>query len=510
MKTAYTLSYLFFLLPLLLLGQRHDYTWLFSENYISNNDLGEASMINFNTIPPSITAPDSVKITFWNSTTTMSNADGDMIFFTNGCEIHDASFQLMENGHGINPGPVHDSVCYSPPRHTPGYTAGPQSCMAVPMPGSDRYYYLFHIAKEFIPDVLFPRNCIMYFTKIDMQGNGGLGAVVEKNTQIFSHPPNDIQIDNLTATKHANGQDWWIICPYRYVNGYHKILLTNAGVVSVTEQYIGQSRENGILSQITFSHDGTLFAHCTNDVGLQLYDFDRATGEFSNPRFYPIEPDFGVQAGVNFSPSGRFMYASNDFVLYQYDLWAADVGASRILIAEYDGYADPIPTHFYMLQLGPDCKLYMFCPSCTTIHVIREPDLPGLACEVVQNDVQLPWGMRGWAAPSYPNYRLGALGEPVISCGPLSGTAPPPPVEAGLHLYPNPAGIAVTVEWEGAPLSAGMITVRNSTGKEVLHAPAAFFSGRTELRINTLPPGWYSLYVQAGTERRVARLVVQR
>ncbi|MBX2926309.1 MAG: T9SS type A sorting domain-containing protein [Saprospiraceae bacterium] len=319
-----------------------------------------------------------------------------------------------------------------------------------------------------------------------------------------------VPIANLTAVRHANGSDWWIISPFLYGNGYHKVLLTDTGIVSVTEQYIGQDRTGVFFSQITFSPDGTLFAHCTNDLGLQLYDFDRASGTFGNPRFFPIEPDAGTQAGAGFSPSGRFLYACYNWVLYQYDLWAQDVAASRILVAEYDGYADPIPTHFYMMQLGPDCKLYMFCSSCTTIHVIREPDLPGLACEVVQNDIQLPWGMRGGGAPTFPNYRLGAIGEPVISCGPISGTATPPPVEAGLHLYPNPAGIAITVEWEGAPVSAGMITVRNSMGKEVLQAPAAFFSGRTELRINTLPPGWYSLYVQAGAERRVARLVVQR
>ena len=77
-----------------------------------------------------------------------------------------------------------------------------------------------------------------------------------------------------------------------------------------------------------------------------------------------------------------------------------------------------------------------------------------------------------------------------------------------MHLYPNPAAVSVTVAWEGAAPGTGMITVRNSAGKEVLHTRATFFSGRTELTVGTLPPGWYSLYVQAGAERRVARLVV--
>ncbi len=498
-----------FIISTHLSAQKHDYNWLFIEEFYPNNGFGEAARMNFNTIPPTISAPDNVLITAWSSVAQMSDADGELIFFTNGCEIHDASFNLMENGHDINAGAVHDYVCY-PPRITPGYTAGPQSCMAVPMPGSDRYYYLFHIANEYPPGSSYGVFCILHYSKIDMYGNGGLGAVIEKNVRIIDYSNDFTPIMNLTAVRHTNGQDWWIISPYLWGNGYHKILLTDMGVVSLTEQYIGQDRTGAFFSQITFSPDGTLFAHCTNDLGVQLYDFDRSTGEFSNPRYFYIQPASGWLAGVGFSPSGRFVYASINLVLYQYDLWAPDVAASRVLVAEYDGYADPIPTTFYMMQLGPDCKLYMFCSSCTTIHVIREPDLPGLACEVVQNDVQLPWGMRGGGAPTFPNYRLGALGEPVAPCGPVSGTAPTLPVEAGLHLYPNPAAMAVTVEWEGAPVAAGMITVRNSAGKEVLHTLAAFFSGSTELLVGMLPPGWYSLYVQVGAERRVARLVVQR
>ena len=496
-----------FIISTHLIGQKHDYNWMFIEDFYPNNGFGEAARMNFNTIPPSISAPDNVLITAWTSVAQMSNAAGELIFFTNGCEIHDASFHLMENGDSINPGPVHERDCYFP-QINPGYSAGPQSCMAIPMPGNDRYYYLFHIGKAYPPNSAVSSPCILYFTKIDMQQNGGLGAVVEKNIKIIDYSNNFTPILNLSAVKHANGRDWWIISPFAYGNGYHKILLTDTGVVSLTEQYIGQDRTGAFFSQITFSPDGTLFAHCTNGLGLQLYNFDRSTGEFSNPVFLFIEPNTGWLAGVGFSPSGRFLYASSRLILYQYDLWAPDVAASRVLVAEYDGYADPIPTHFYMMQLGPDCKLYVFCSSCTTIHVIREPDLPGLACEVVQNDIQLPWGMRGGGAPTFPNYRLGALGEPVVPCGPVSGSASPPPAEAGLHLYPNPAAVSVTVAWEGAAPGTGMITVRNSAGKEVLHTRATFFSGRTELTVGTLPPGWYSLYVQAGAERRVARLVV--
>jgi hypothetical protein len=239
-------------------------------------------------------------------------------------------------------------------------------------------------------------------------------------------------------------------------------------------------------------------------------DFDRETGAFSNPRFYSMPPDAGFQVGVGFSPSGRFMYANFNFELYQYDLWAEDVEGSRVLVAEYDGYADPIPTHFYMMQLGPDCRLYLFCSSCTTIHVIRHPERKGLACEVVQNDIQLPWGMRGGGVPTFPNYRLGALGEPSEPCTAPVSTVEPPAEEGGLLLYPNPAQDVARLSWQGIAPAEGQAVLRDAAGREVLRAPLRLSAGEAELSVQGLPAGWYSLFVEARGERRVARLVVAR
>lgn len=126
----------------------------------------------------------------------------------------------MENGGNLAPGQVHDEHCIGP-TPSPGYSGGPQSCMALPAPNSSRYYYLFHFGKEYPENSLYSTTCIMYYTKIDMQGNGGLGRVAEKNVPLVASCPSDlIWIGNLTAVKDANGRDWWGICPLFYGNGY--------------------------------------------------------------------------------------------------------------------------------------------------------------------------------------------------------------------------------------------------------------------------------------------------
>ncbi|GIV32305.1 MAG: hypothetical protein KatS3mg030_607 [Saprospiraceae bacterium] len=56
-----------------------------------------------------------------------------------------------------------------------------------------------------------------------------------------------------------------------------------------------------------------------------------------------IEQDtvaLNVPTGLSFSPNSRFLYATVGYKLWQYDTWAADITASRQLVAYWDGYRD--------------------------------------------------------------------------------------------------------------------------------------------------------------------------
>lgn len=67
-------------LPLALGAQKHNYNWMFIENYFPDNGLGETSIMDFRTAPPTISAPDSVRLTTWSSAAMMSDAEGKLIF----------------------------------------------------------------------------------------------------------------------------------------------------------------------------------------------------------------------------------------------------------------------------------------------------------------------------------------------------------------------------------------------------------------------------------------------
>ena len=70
----------------------------------------------------------------------------------------------------------------------------------VPNPSGNNTFYLFSIG------VTNSGDSGLYYSVVDMNLNGGLGAVTQKNIRL---QPFKID-DGLTAIKHGNGRDWWL------------------------------------------------------------------------------------------------------------------------------------------------------------------------------------------------------------------------------------------------------------------------------------------------------------
>ena len=94
------------------------------------------------------------------------------------------------------------------------------------------------------------------------------------------------------------------------------------------------------------------------------------------------------------------------------------------------------------------------------------------------------------------------------SCDLLTSTTTPPAKKGGLLVYPNPAKDVARLSWQGSAPAKAEAVLRDATGREVLRVPLRLSAGQAELSLRGLPAGWYSLFVEAAGERRVARLVV--
>ena len=496
---------LFLVFPLFSFGQKHDYVWMFG--YDSNATSGypgiEGVKIDFNILPPSIEY-EVTNMNIFVSNATISDSVGNLLFYTNGCFIAGKDHELMENGDNINPGEVHDIQCEY------GYTAGTQSCLILPNPGNSNQYYFFHkhIIYEYEPefDVITD---IIYYSLIDVSLNEGQGSVIEKNIPIVHEP---LTYGQLAAVKHANGQDWWIISPGHENNKYYCLLLSSQGSQLVHVQEIGGAIVDG--GQANFSPDGKKYVRYNSLDGLFLFDFDRQSGQLDSFQHIPIKNE-GLADGVTFSPNSRFLYVSAEDSLYQFDMNAPNIINSEALVGVFDGYQSPFSTNFHDAQLAPDCKIYINSfATVDVLHVIHNPDEPGLACNFEQHAVQLPFNHRR-SLPSFPNYRLGPLVE---------GEDPPPPCEAvvstkeeeaptrqNAYVFPNPAPGYFKVVFEEALRRPGRVVLYNGLGQAVLEEALGAGSREFRLEVGDVHPGlyFYSVLLE-GELVKGGKLVVER
>ncbi|MCS6928242.1 MAG: T9SS type A sorting domain-containing protein [Saprospiraceae bacterium] len=428
----------------------------------------------------------------------MSSAAGELLFYTNGCAVADRQHQVMPNGAGLNPGPLHDQVCARK-----GYIV-PQGAVALPDPGDTNRYYLLHLGAAYEP-VRKLRLGPLYATVVDMRLRGGLGDVVEKNRVLVSG-----DLGHFAVVRHGNGRDWWVLVP-QYGNAvWHVLLLTPRGIEAAVPQGVGVLRspcEKHLGMAVSLQ--GDRIANW-GDCKVSVWSFDRCSGWLGAPLELSVPGGhWAPGGGVVFSPSGRYLYATSQVVLWRADLASADKPAFDTIRAAYNPwgpalYEVPGATFGY-LAYGPDGVVYGAQPSrAQHLQVLRALERrPFMQVDVRLRGLALPvWSVR--TLPYSVNYRLydlaGSLCDTLGIDGPLSA----PEALAGgggvgLRVWPNPlAGEQLWVqvsEAEGG--GASVLMLSDAAGRLLLSQPVEQGQGTLALPVGHLPAGLYLLTYRA-------------
>jgi Secretion system C-terminal sorting domain len=465
---------------------KHDYTWLMGiqpggQDYPINC----MNILSFNNNKLTI-EKELIDVQMFVSNASCSDNDGNLLFYTNGCYVKDANNNIMPNGEHLNPGLIYDDNC---PDY--GYIAQ-GGIIILPAPGDSNKYFVLHQAAEVFNISPFVRINRLYYSKVDMQLNNGMGGVVQKNQILLT---SQLQV-GIQAVKHQNNSDWWIIALSKTGEKYYRVLLSDNGVVSVDSQLVGMEMNVYTLPQMSFSPDGSKFAHFDHLNQLLLFDFDRSNGLLSNYQHIVVDTPMIFPNALAFSPNSRFLYVSSQTTLYQLDLDAPDILASKMIVGEYDGFEYEYlqfvyQTVFERMQLGPDCKIYMTLHAPVPyLHVINNPDEPGLACNFVQRGIELPCSAN-YSIPNFPNYRLGT-GYPVCDSNIVYVSAgyEPPPVQ-GVRVWPNPASGQVTISLPLPTVKPIDWRLYDQLGREVLRAGLTPGQQELEVWIVDVPAGLY-------------------
>ncbi len=415
-----------------LLGQeKRDYNWIIGRDPVMNDSVGAIILLDFNKSPRHISMIRSIpNIWMQGSNTSMSDKEGKLLFYSDGCRIINAKGKVMLNGDSINSEYMqrYDCLTSSSPFR--------QGVIALPAPGSDSLYYVFVVDLDLLFDdpeagyfVISPQR--LFYHVIDMSRESGYGAVILKH-QIAVQ--DTLARGNISAARHANGRDWWVIVPKQRSNCYFAVLVTPEGVQPPQLKCSGPAWGNKESAQAAFSPDQKKYARFDAWNGLNIYDFDNATGDlFHRTRIMFPDDVINYTSGLSLSANSRFAYVNARSRIYQFDLQAPDIEASKVKVAEWDGTYEPNPTRFYLSALAPDGKIYISSFAFTlSLHVIERPNCPGLACRVVQRGVSLPAYNSG-SIPNFPHYRISNE-----ECDSTSNTIETELSGRALALYPNP------------------------------------------------------------------------
>jgi hypothetical protein len=423
---------------------------------------------------------------FTRSNSSICDKDGNFLCLSNGENIYNRNYEVMENG-----GDLYPNVDY--------FYGMPfmQSFILLPYPGKSGKSVQVYGEIKLIYPPSDPNGALVYWLRyavIDNDANNGLGKVVSKHIPVNT---DTLGPGYMTATRHGNGRDWWVFINHYKGKKFFRYLLSPNGIQPMGSQEI-EMKPLG-LTQTVFSPDGQWYARFSVHGRLpdstfstiELYPFDRCSGLLGDiqEKTYSTNPLDGKPGGVAFSASSRFMYVSRWDTIYQYDMQAPDILGSEVVVAAFDGYwgdwgnGFTVPQRFYSLMLGPDRKIYCCVSNYNSkyLHVINNPEAAGVACDVQQHSIQLPV-FNEYSIPNNPYYGLGRwVGSPCDTLDILSAKEPPGTEQ--VFIYPNPAQESVHVVFEGGFPADGLLVVTNFAGQTVENQ--AVKAGTVEVLLNT-------------------------
>jgi hypothetical protein len=399
---------------------------------------GDSAAIDFNNIGNPTTLHSSVNSR--GSCASISDTAGQLLFYSAydadaylnggppfyGGEVYNKNHNVMSNGDSIVMG-----LWY-------------MEAVIVDNPSASNQYYLFTVGVT--------GNYGLYYSKIDMNLNNGLGAVIQKNVQLLPYAATD----GLTCVKHGNSRDWWVIFRKNgyyagwYDNRFYKYLVTPSGVNLVDSQAIGSLDLSG-LTRYCFNKEGNKLASVNYNGQIETFDFDRCTGNLSNYKkvrnmTFGSPPD--EMFSGEFSASGQYLYVATNGAYDSTFVIQIDLQNPLLYYA-----ADTIGTISYpiagggFLKRGPDDKIYFACswydgsnfnfpyPDTTFnvynthLSVINSPNSMGTACNFTPFSFYLGGNRTYYGLPNNPDYDLPRLQG--SSCDTVLWTSSPPAPKGG-------------------------------------------------------------------------------
>lgn len=415
----------------------------------------------------------------YEGTSVASDSSGNLLMYTNGYSIADATHSIMPNSTGLW-----------------GDSSSTQGAIILPLPGSDSLYYVFNVdlgAHGFT------------YSVVDLSLNGGTGDVIPALKNI----PVRMAREKITAVRHANGVDFWILIVDWADDDIYAYLFDGSGLNTTpvisnvgpfhqqqTDQQLGYlkaSRQNNRIAVANFKTNNVVLAVFHNDTGIADQRV-AITGTAST--FYKTY-------GAEFSPDGSKLYVStlaSPHKIFQFDLSLADgaaMFAARDTIAYVVNGAD---YYFGALQIGPDGRIYSAMTGNDSLGVINDPDAAGTLCNYEPSAVGLAGRICRLGLPNF-------VSDIVI---PVTTGLPTITAPLALQPYPNPCDAVLDLSMPGIGANDKVtLVILDGLGRIVQHS-AGNWDQIFPLATSSLAPGLYRLHITTEKSSSLGSFVVFR
>lgn len=445
--------------------------------------------IDFNSDPP-LAVPGLIELSSF-SHTALSDTAGNLLFYFDGQVFYTAALDTMPHG-------LSDSL-WTPP------FMGQMQSIALPRPGWPNRYYLFMIDQYRWSG----------YVELDMTANGGQGDVISPDIIYYMDSAAETRI---AATRHANGEDYWIVLHEQGSDEFHAFRLGSAGLDPVPViSHAGTAIQIDLIGpdhygRLKFNTQGDLLAHTSlahylpDSSIVELFHFDQWTGAVS---LVAELPHYTSASGVEFSPDGQRLYCTHMFsppggfattAIWQLSLdplvETTIVGSALVIAVDSSSFGlDQVNS---TMELAPNGKIYVKIGAPNGIlAVINSPNAPGPACSYDRDgiDTQVAFGVVDGLPNQCRRYHDSApswaTGVPAIHA---QGSST-------LFVRPNPAHDRISVTWPQNVEAAQVVCV-DALGRTVQINPV---DGNV-LDVSKLSTGFYHILALDRTGMPIARV----
>ncbi|MEM7037821.1 MAG: hypothetical protein AAF570_12635 [Bacteroidota bacterium] len=431
---------------------KQDNVWFFGVGQALDFNLQNPQAHAFNgASSPSINAREG--------TTTVCDPNGNLLFYSDGREVWNASHASVAGG-------------------LMGGITATHAALSCPHPGDRETYYIFTAADANNPDG-------MYFH--DVSVGGGNVVVSLPGIPVLDHNGQSLANSNrmsekLALARHANCRDFWVIAHdfvppntqampnegrlyYSYLvddNGFNAAQFPVASITGRRHQGVGNPFNR--IGQISVSeqHD-RIAAVIHRDAFVDVSDFDGQTGLLSNTisinvgaeyitEYGPVTTGHRLETyGCGFSPDGNFLYVTISemngnnpvrSVIFQYGIASGTVPGTPIIVqtaAREYGQVKPGPNGNVYVVRG-DLENFTFA----TIVEITNPNTTNPIATNLTN-VRIP--VRRGLPQTIPDYHVPKVDiADVTLCAPGTGSLTAQPGYQGIT-YSVPPHLPFTYIW---------------------------------------------------------------